>query len=121
MATKRWIAAAAAVITTLATVALSPPAWADPDPHIPNGDAGWCPGGQHSNRISGGGKYCLGLPFANGDFYAQSFAGNVNPFAPGSWLPFAKCSVMVDGMVEGGRAFGSPQPNCDGGPDYVNW
>jgi hypothetical protein len=43
----------AAVAVT--AVALAPAAWADADPHIPDGNANWCPAGDFREHISGGG------------------------------------------------------------------
>lgn len=91
---------------------------ADRDPHIPNADAGWCPGGVYREPLSGGGKYCLGIPFPSGAFYAQSWAGNVSPFMPGHWQGIAMCSAMIEGTVQGGIPYGGI-PDCGGGPREV--
>ena len=107
----------AAILGTALTFA--PSAWADPDPHIPNGDAGWCPGGDYREQISGGSRYCLGAPFANGAFYAQTFGHSPSPFGPGYWASGAACSVMVNGSVQGGIPYGGV-PDCGGGPRYIH-
>lgn len=54
----------AASLWSLALLVLAAPvASADADPHVPNADAGWCPGGVYQEKLSGGTKYCLGIPF----------------------------------------------------------
>jgi hypothetical protein len=109
----KTIAIAAAALATVATLALTPPAWADPDPHIPNGAADWCPGGQPAGY--GGQRYCLGAPFADGSFYAQTWSlGAGGPFGPGAWHG-ASCSAWVEGSIQGGLP-GGGVPQCGGGP-----
>jgi hypothetical protein len=107
--TKAVVIAAAAAA---ATVALTPPAGADPDPHIPNGTANWCPGGDHREQVSGGGRYCLGAPFADGTFYAQSWGHSPSPFGPGYWTGGASCSQWIQGFVQ----VLAPGQGCGGGP-----
>lgn len=109
-----------AVSTALLTaaLALSPSALADPDPHVPNGEAGWCPGGQRSDY--GGIRYCLGAPFPNGAFYAQTGSfGPSGPFGPWAWHSGASCSVIVEGSVQGGIPYGGA-PDCGGGPQHLS-
>jgi hypothetical protein len=96
--TKTSVAVAA---VTVAAIALTPPVWADPDPHIPNGGANWCPGGDHREQLSGGGRYCIGAPFADGTFYAQSWGHSPSPFGPGYWSGGAHCSRWIEGTVQG--------------------
>ena len=113
------IVAITAVTASFGLALSAPPtALAQGDPHIPNGDAGWCPGGQHSG--GGGSKYCLGVPFASGSFYAQvgSF-GSAGPFGPWAWHKAASCKVWVNGSIQGGLPYGG-LPDCDGGPATVN-
>jgi len=113
MTTTRVMAAAA--IAAVATVALTPPAWADPDPHIPNGAANWCPGGHHPGY--GGQRYCLGASFADGTFYAETWhRGPSGPFGPGAWSGSAMCSIWIEGSIQGANAGG-----CGGGPQSVNY
>ena len=71
----------------VATVGLvfSAPAWADADPHVPDGNVGWCPAGDVREHISGGGRYCLASPFPDGTFYAQRWGHSPSPFGPGFW------------------------------------
>jgi hypothetical protein len=112
--TKAGVIAATATAAA-PTVALTPPAWADPDPHIPSGAANWCPGGDHREQISGGGRYCLGAPFADGTFYAHSWGHSPSPFGPGYWTSSAIYSVWIQGSVQGANSGG-----CGGGPQSVN-
>jgi hypothetical protein len=106
------IAAAAAAIATVATAALTPPAWADPDPHFPNGATNWCPAGQPPGY--GGQRYCIGESFADGTFYAQTWSlGPSGPFGPGAWMGQASCSRWIEGSIQGAR------PGCGGGPQFV--
>lgn len=110
----------AASLWSLALLVLAAPvASADADPHVPNADAGWCPGGVYQEKLSGGTKYCLGIPFSTGAFYAQGWAGNVFPFRPGHWQESAMCSVMVEGLIQGGIPYGG-DPDCDGGPKFIS-
>ncbi len=119
MTTTNWIASAAAVITAVATVTLAPPAYADPDPHIPNGEANWCPGGQRSGQ--GNTTKCLGTPFPDGSFYAQSWS--FGAASPGSWHNFAVCSAWDQGDVvyafPDTAVFSSVHGDCGGGPPNI--
>lgn len=109
---------AIAMIATAAAIALAPPVWADPDPYIPDGNADWCPGGQHPGY--GGIRYCLGEPFADGSFYAQNWSfGPSGPFGRGSWHHGAVCSVWVEGRIQGGMP-GAGIPGCGGGARFLN-
>lgn len=106
-----------AVVAVAATVGLMPAASADPDPHIPDGNANWCPGGDHREAISGGGRYCLGIPFADGTFYAQSWGHSTSPFGPGYWSGSPDCSQWIEGQVQ----WAVPGHGvCGGGPMHVN-
>lgn len=105
-----------AAAATLASAAFSSPlAWGEPDPHIPNGTANWCPGGDHRERMSGGGRYCIGAPFADGTFYAQSWGHSPSPFGPGYWTSAVICSVWIEGTVQGANPGG-----CGGGPRSID-
>ncbi len=107
-----------ATIATAAAIALASPALADPDPYIPDGNADWCPGGEHPGY--GGIRYCLGEPFADGSFYAQTWSlGPSGPFGPGSWHRGAMCSVWVEGRIQGGLP-GGGIPACGGRPRFLN-
>ena len=103
----------AAAIVMAASFTSTPTAWADPDPHIPNGAAGWCPGGQPPGFI----QNCLGAAFPDGTFYAQSRAVSASrPFLGPQWDGHAWCASWVDGKVQG-----SPGPSgCGGGPGSIN-
>jgi hypothetical protein len=106
----------AAVVGAVLTFA--PISSADPNPHMPDGQAGYCPGGERSSH--GGVRYCLGLPFANGAFYAQRGGfGAGGPFGPWAWFSGATCSVMVNGSIQGGIPYGGI-PDCGGGPQHLN-
>jgi hypothetical protein len=108
---------AVAAIATVATVGLTPPAWADPDPHIPSGNADWCPAGDFRAPISGGGRYCLGAQFPDGTFYAQVWGHSPSPFGPGYWSSGAHCSQWIESSVQG--AWPNTRP-CGGGPMNVH-
>lgn len=116
---KIWKLGAASFLALAALMVAAPVAWSDPDPHIPNGDAGWCPGGVYQEPLSGGSKYCLGIPFSTGAFYAQRWAGNVFPWQPGGWQEGANCSVRINTSVQQGIPYGG-DPDCDGGPKFIS-
>jgi hypothetical protein len=106
-------------LAAVGVLALAPAAWSDPDPHIPNGEAGWCTGGQPGGY--GGQRYCLGESFPDGSFYAQTWSfGPSGPFAPGAWHRSAYCSAWVEGSIQGGLPYGGV-PKCGGGPRYINF
>ncbi len=103
--------AIAAAIVMAASFTSTPTAWADPDPHIPNGAVGWCPGGQPP------GGYCLGEAFPDGTFYVTSrHVVASQPFRGPQWDGYAWCASWVDGHLQG-----SPGPSgCGGGPGSIN-
>lgn len=110
------MAATAAALATVATLAASPPASADSDPHIPDGAANWCPAGQRPGY--GGQRYCLGASFADGTFYAQKWSyGPSGPFAPGGWTSGASCSEWIEGSIQGATP---GRGSCGGGPIFLN-
>ncbi len=108
--------ASTAVIAALAACAVAfgcaPAAIADPDPHLPDGAANWCPGGKRPGY--GGQRHCLGQSFADGTFYEQTWSyGPSGFFAPGHWFGSAACSQWIEGSIQGAV------PNtgaCGGGP-----
>ncbi len=113
----------AAAVVSLALAAIPvPAAFAQGDPHIPNGNAGWCPGGDHRDGISGGGRYCLGVQYDDGSFYAQQWVKtdphNIFSLA-WAWSNHASCQFMVGGLVQGGRPYSAALPNCGGGPSSI--
>lgn len=100
-----------------ASLIAAPLSLAEPDPHIPDANAGWCPAGNFHERMSGGGTYCLGVEFPDRTFYAQQLFSTTNPFGPGKWSQSASCSHWGDsGTVQGASGNGS----CGGGPDSIN-
>lgn len=102
MAVVRTIVAAAAAIIA---VTLASPASAAGDPHVPDGAAGWCPGGQGAGY--GGQRYCNGEPFGDGTFYNQM--GHFSATLQWGWSS-PMCSRLLPGNP-------TPQgtPNgCDG-------
>lgn len=109
-----WIRGAiAAAIAMAASFTSTPSAWADPDPHIPNGAVGWCPGGQPPGAI----QYCLGESFPDGTFYVNGrHVAAGQPFRGPQWDGYAWCASWVDGQVQG-----NPGPSgCGGGPGSLN-
>mgnify|MGYP000892550565 CR=1 FL=1 len=106
--------AAASVALTFLPV---PHAGAQGDPKIPNGEAGWCPGGKAPGY--GGQHWCLGEAFPDGSFYAQMWSlGPGGPFAPGAWHKTASCKAWVNGQIQGGLPYGGV-PQCGGGPNTI--
>lgn len=100
-----------------AALTFAPVASAEPDPHIPNAKAGFCPGGDLPSQ--GGTRYCLGAPFPSGAFYAQTGSfGAGGPFGPWSWHDGASCRVWVNGSIQGGMPYGGI-PDCGGGPSVI--
>jgi hypothetical protein len=96
-------------------VTFTPTASADPDPHIPNGEAGWCEGGQPGGY--GGQRYCLGTAYGDGTFYAQTWGyGPSGPFAPGFWRSGSACSQWIEDSIQGAWMYAG---NCGGGPQYL--
>ena len=106
-----WFVAAIAIAAASCT--FSPTAWADPDPHIPNGAVGWCPGGQPPGVI----QYCLDEAFPDGTFYVTGrHVSAGQPFGGPQWDGYAWCASWVDGHVQG-----SPGPSgCGGGPGKID-
>lgn len=108
---------AIAIAATAVSVSLwsSPMVWADPDPHLPNGSANWCPGGQHPGY--GGIRYCAGEPFPDGTFYADMWhLGPGGPFGRGAWSGSVMCSQWIEHSIQGAFAGG-----CGGGPSSINY
>ena len=84
-----------------AGLTFAPIAVADPDPHIPNGWVGWCPGGQDPS-------YCLGEAFPDGTFFAQSrLIIASQPFRGPQWQHYASCRTWVNGQL-------TATPGCGG-------
>lgn len=116
----KLIAVAAA---SLAIAAMPVPfAHAQGDPHIPNGNSGWCAGGDHRDGTSGGGRYCLGVQYDDGSFYAQQWVKTDphNIFSGAwTWSDYASCQFMVGGSVQGGKPYSTALPGCGGGPSSI--
>ncbi|MDZ7883595.1 MAG: hypothetical protein U5N53_12070 [Mycobacterium sp.] len=62
----RSLLAVAAAMAAVA-LALSPPAGAEPDPHVPDPQSNYCPGGGMGSMIYMG--YCDGVPYPDGTFW----------------------------------------------------
>jgi hypothetical protein len=62
----------AAALLTAAAVFVPAPAYADPapDPHMPNMQAGYCPGGGMGSQISL--ASCDGVPYLDGSYWQFS-------------------------------------------------
>jgi len=100
----------AAGVVASAGLIFPPFAGADPDPHIPDGAAGWCLGGQRAD--SGGQTHCLGEPFPDGTFYVQTQAHTAgNPFGPAVWGSGIHCEQWIKGTNSTMGASGG----CGGG------
>jgi hypothetical protein len=76
----------AAAVTVTASVLAAPLAYADdegPDPHFPDGAAGYCPGGYSTYDSPGS---CMGVPYPDGTRSITSFSNNpTNPFPMPYW------------------------------------
>ena len=102
---------------TAASLVLAPSALADPDPHIPDANAGWCPGGDFRERISGGSRYCLGIEYPDGTFYSQGRGHSTAPFGPGYWVNTIHCSHWTDSKTVW---WTSGNGSCGGGPGQID-
>jgi hypothetical protein len=93
----------------VATVAVlsAPAAYADPapDPHMPNMQAGYCPGGGMGSQISL--AYCDGVPYPDGSYWHAIQYG-----APMIGRPYGLLSPGLQCVVGGGAI---PQPAAPGG------
>jgi len=90
-----------------AAMVLAASAYADPapDPHMPNMQAGYCPGGGMGSQISL--AYCDGVPYPDGTFWHAIQYG-----APMIGHPFGLLSPGLQCVVGGGPV---PQPAPPGG------
>ncbi|SHV05081.1 Uncharacterised protein [Mycobacteroides abscessus subsp. abscessus] len=94
------IKSAVGIAVIAVALAFAPSAGADPDPFIPDGASNWCPGGTHSEY--GGVLNCLGAPYPDGTFFAQSrHAGTGGFFSPSRWENFALCMRWSNGTLQG--------------------
>lgn len=71
-------------IVVMLGILSSPAAHADPDPHMPSGPDGYCPGGLSQYDVKGN---CMGLPFPDGTRWIDAFY-KPTPFAPPMWNRF---------------------------------
>jgi hypothetical protein len=78
---------------------------ADPDPHMPNMQAGYCPGGGMGSQISM--AYCDGVPHPDGTYWHAIQYG-----APMIGHPYGLLSPGLQCVVGGGAI---PQPAPPGG------
>jgi hypothetical protein len=92
----------AAVAVVCAASAYAEPA---PDPHMPNMQAGYCPGGGMGSQISL--AYCDGVPYPDGSFWHTIQYG-----APMIGHPYGLLSPGLQCVVSGGAI---PQPAPPGG------
>jgi len=97
----------AAACLTAAAVFIAPPAYADPapDPHMPNMQVGYCPGGGMGSQISL--AYCDGVPYPDGSYWHAIQYG-----APMIGHPYGLLSPGLQCVVGGGAV---PQPAPPGG------
>lgn len=80
---KRTLTTLAACAATAFALISAPAAFADPDPHMPNGETEWCPGGR--DRSLWGGR-CYGVPYADNTRWVQERGqGPAGPFGPSTW------------------------------------
>src|ERR1700742_399039 len=109
----RWILAAALLLPPSSAVAHAD---SDPDPHIPNANANWCPGGGTGFPPSFGVGHCDGTKYPDGSYWRTVLwqPPTVN-LEPGFWPIFDQ----TDGLhcvVDNGSPDPSPAPpgGCDG-------
>ncbi|PRI13036.1 hypothetical protein B2J96_23505 [Mycobacterium shigaense] len=99
-----------AACLTAASMFMATPAHADPapDPHMPNMQAGYCPGGGMGSQISL--AYCDGVPFPDGSYWHAIQYG-----APMIGHPYGLVSPGLQCVVPGG-AVPAPAPvgGCGG-------
>jgi hypothetical protein len=97
----------AAACLTAAAVFAAGPAYADPppDPHMPNMQAGYCPGGGMGSQISL--AYCDGVPYPDGSYWHAIQYG-----APMIGHQYGLLSPGLQCVVGGGAV---PQPAPPGG------
>ncbi|MCA0155875.1 hypothetical protein LB823_06670 [Tsukamurella sp. M9C] len=108
---------AVALLAAAVLAGAAQPANAARNPYFPNGAVNWCQGGQAPGY--GGARYCLGKPYSDGSFYAQSWSlTSAGIFAPGVWHATASCSVRIGGSIQGGSPNG--RPSCGGGPQFID-
>jgi hypothetical protein len=91
----------------MTVLVVAAPAYADPapDPHMPNMQAGFCPGGGMGSQISM--AYCDGVPYPDGSFWHTIQYG-----APMIGHPYGLLSPGLQCVVGGGPV---PQPAPPGG------
>jgi hypothetical protein len=96
-----------AALVGAATLLAAPAAHADPppDPHMPNMQAGYCPGGGMGSQISL--AYCDGVPYPDGSYWHAIQYG-----APMIGHPYGLLSPGLQCVVGGGAV---PQPAPPGG------
>jgi len=103
LATQTFVFAAA--LAASAVPGVGAVAQADPDPHMPNMQAGYCPGGGMGSQISL--AYCDGVPYPDGSYWHAIQYG-----APMIGHPFGLVSPGLQCVVGGGAV---PQPAPPGG------
>ena len=95
------VAAATAALTAV-------PAHADPDPHIPNMGAGYCPGGGMGSQIWL--AYCDGIPYPDGSFWHAIQYG-----IPVIGRPYGALSPGLQCVVPNGAVPAPAPPGACGG------
>ncbi|MGH3556794.1 MAG: hypothetical protein ACRESG_08985 [Gammaproteobacteria bacterium] len=114
---KRSIAAIAAALSTVPAVAVPALADADPDPHMPGVQTGYCPGGSGMKPIqapyNANAYYCDGVPYADGSYWRYIYfpipASMI--FNPEQVSSYGLHCVMSDELVRSSLA---PPGGCDG-------
>jgi hypothetical protein len=82
----------ATVISVSAILTLAAPAFADPDPHMPDPPNNYCPGGGAGSMIYMG--YCDGVPYPDGSYWHHIQYGIPMINHPGGLLsPGMQCVV----------------------------
>ncbi len=112
---RRSIAAVAAALSTVFAAAAPAMARPEPDPHMPNVQTGYCPGGRGMKGLQVSAIYCDGVPYPDGSHwrYVQFSTGPEMPgLNPELRSMYGLHCVVADELVPSSLA---PPGGCNGG------